>query len=124
MTKLSACSLLFRDKKILAVSRKENHNDFGLIGGKVEENETPEQAVLRETEEETGLQLANLKEVFSAPCNGSICTTFMADYHGEIKTDEVHIVRWVGWEDLFAGTFGDYNKQLFEHLLKQGLIVG
>jgi 8-oxo-dGTP pyrophosphatase MutT (NUDIX family) len=122
MTKLSACSLLIKDGKILAVSRKDNHNDFGLIGGKVEENETPEQAVLRETTEETGLHLTNLKEVFSAPCNGSVCTTFMAEYNGEIKTDEYHIVRWVEWEDLFAGTFGDYNRQLFNCLQKNNLI--
>ena len=122
MAKLSVCSLLIKADKILAVSRKENHNDFGLIGGKVEKNETPEQAVIRETTEETGLQLTNIKKIFSAPCDGSICTTFLADYIGEIKTDEYHVVKWVKWEDLFAGSFGEYNKLLFNHLLTNHLI--
>jgi len=122
MNKISVCSLLIKDKKILGVSRKDNHSDFGLIGGKVEDNETVEQAVIRETEEETGLQLEDLEKVFEAPCKGSLCITFMASYSGNIKTDEVHVVKWVTWEDLFSGSFGEYNKLLHNHLLLNKLI--
>ena len=43
--------------EVLAVSRKEDHNDFGLVGGKVDEGETPIQAILRETLEEREIEV-------------------------------------------------------------------
>ena len=39
-TKKAVCGLLFHNNKILSVSRKDNHNDFGLFGGKLENDET------------------------------------------------------------------------------------
>jgi 8-oxo-dGTP diphosphatase len=44
-------------KLILAVSRKDDPNAFGLPGGKVEHGETEEQAARRELLEETGVEL-------------------------------------------------------------------
>ena len=43
-----------RNYKILAVSRKNNHSDFNLFGGKLENGETWEEALIRECYEETG----------------------------------------------------------------------
>jgi mutator protein MutT len=50
-------------------NHKSEGNKWGIPGGKVEKNETPLQAVIRETKEETGLDISNyfietLKPVF------------------------------------------------------------
>lgn len=50
-----ALAVIKKDGKILSISRKDNHKDFGLIGGKVDEGETFIQAVIREVKEEVGL---------------------------------------------------------------------
>jgi mutator protein MutT len=40
-----------------------NKNKYGFPGGKLEEGETPEQAVVRETEEELGVMPTNVKYI-------------------------------------------------------------
>ena len=61
--------LLNEDNEVLAVSRKDDHNDFGLIGGKVDEEDyypsdecdsTNIRAAIREVKEETGLDIKGL----------------------------------------------------------------
>lgn len=50
------------DGQILLLHRQNNKsqgNKWGLPGGKVEKNETPVQAVIRETKEETGTDLSS-----------------------------------------------------------------
>lgn len=49
----SVAALLFRGKQILAVSRKTNHEDFGLPGGKIDFGESPVEALVRELRELT-----------------------------------------------------------------------
>ena len=41
----------------LSVSRKDDPNKIGFIGGKIDDGEEPEQALLREVLEETGLHV-------------------------------------------------------------------
>ena len=48
--------------QILLLHRQNNEsqgNKWGIPGGKVEKNETPLQAVIRETKEETGIDISN-----------------------------------------------------------------
>lgn len=50
--------------QILLLHRQNNKsqgNKWGVPGGKVEKNETPLQAVIRETKEETGVDISNQK---------------------------------------------------------------
>ena len=55
---------LFNDKgEVLMVSRKDDLNSFGLPGGKLDDNETLEEGIIRETLEETGLEIFNLYEI-------------------------------------------------------------
>src|SRR5260221_13705829 len=60
--KISATALIFRDGKVLAVSRKDNPNDFGFPGGKSEENEMTTETSIRELIEETGLYPTSLSD--------------------------------------------------------------
>ena len=57
--KSAVCVLITdKDKNILSVSRKDNHNDWGLPGGKLEDNESFLDAAIRETLEETGYSIS------------------------------------------------------------------
>lgn len=107
---------------ILGVSRKYDHNDMGLPGGKCEDNETFEECIKREVLEETGLTVTTCKEIFERSViyknQEVIGKTFLCEVEGEIHTDEPHIVKWVTWDDLFRGSFGEYNIALFNHLYK------
>ena len=113
-----AVCLLVRNKsgEILAVSRKNNPNDFGLPGGKVDPGETPVGAAAREMMEETGLTAKNLKLVFTRFEGDKKVSTYSADIEGKISTSEAGVVKWVQPEILLAGSFGVYNKALFDSL--------
>ena len=114
--------LINPDGFVLGVSRKDNHNDFGLIGGKKEDiDETPEDTAIRETKEETGLRISNLRLIFAIHKDGYMGYTYLADYEGEINHNEPHVVAWVPFERLVMGSFGKYNKLVAESLNDMGV---
>ena len=108
---------------ILGVSRKDDHNDFGLIGGKMDpqDNNDPIMTAIRETREETGLEIGNLRLVFAIHKEGFMGYTYLADYTGEINHNEPHVVKWVPMERLVMGSFGKYNKMVSESLNDMGI---
>ena len=120
--KEAVCILIYNlEHKILGVSRKDNPNDFGLPGGKVDHGETREEAAVREAKEEAGLDIFNLSPVFTREARGDdtySATTFEAEYDPaqEIGSEEAGVVAWVDWETLFNGSFGQYNRKLYEEL--------
>lgn len=63
------CIVFNEENKLLLVKRSENDNWMGgkyaLIGGGVEENEIPEECIIREAKEETNLTLKKPKLVYS-----------------------------------------------------------
>jgi len=115
--------LINEDGLVLGVSRKTDHNDFGLIGGKMdpEDDGDPIKTAIRETKEETGLNIFNLRLVFSIHKGGFMGYTYLADFDGEISHDEPHIVKWVPFETLVNGSFGKYNKLVSESLDDMGI---
>lgn len=108
---------------VLGVSRKDNHQDFGLCGGKMEEidNGDPQMTAIRETFEETGLKISNLRLIFAMHKDGYMGYTYLADYEGEINHNEPHVVKWVPFEVLIKGSFGKYNKLVAESLKDMGV---
>lgn len=117
--------VLLNKGQVLGVSRKTNHNDFGLIGGSLESyDKTPEEGAIRETFEETGLIISNLKLIFAKVSrDGRIGYTYLADYSGEINFDfekEPHIVKWTSFSELIKGSFGYWNLQVYQCLLNLG----
>lgn len=106
----------------LGVSRKDNANDFGLPGGKVEPNESLEQAAKRELKEETGFNAHRLRLIFTEVCYGKdgqhyethtfICEAFT----GAMQSNEAGVVKWVTRQELLDGSFGLYNKKLFDSI--------
>jgi ADP-ribose pyrophosphatase YjhB (NUDIX family) len=108
---------------VLGVSRKDNHEDFGLPGGKMEsiDNGEPKFTAIREAFEETGLQISNLRLVFAMHKDGYMGHCYLADYKGEINHNEPHVVKWVPFETLINGSFGKYNEMVCESLNNMGV---
>lgn len=106
-------ALIYRGDKILAVSRKNDPNDFGLIGGSIEEGEERVDALRREIKEETNLDLLKEKHIFTRTDNDFICYTYLCEVEGDVKTTETGVVKEVSWSELFKGSFGEYNRNLF-----------
>ena len=119
--KYAAMALVFKNGKILSVSRKNDHSDMGLPGGKLDPGETFEAAAIRETEEETGLRVKVICHVFDRVDDGFLGKTFfcvLEDSGAEFVINESGRVDWVDWYDVFNGSFGEYNRNLYSHLLK------
>lgn len=108
---------------ILGVSRKDDHNDFGLIGGKMDpqDDNDPINTAIREAREETGLEIYNLRLVFAIHKEGFMGYTYLADYKGEINHNEPHVVKWVPMERLVLGSFGKYNQMVSDSLKDMGV---
>jgi 8-oxo-dGTP pyrophosphatase MutT (NUDIX family) len=110
--------LINEDGLILGVSRKHDHNDFGLPGGKQdpEDNGDPMVTAIRECKEETGLDVTDLKLVFAIHKGGNMGFTYLAKYSGKIEHNEPHVVKWVPFQSLVRGSFGRYNQLVAESL--------
>ena len=119
--KLAACALIYKDVilegKVLGVSRKTDPNDFGLPGGKVDEGETLYDAMVREVKEETGLTVLKAKPLFFREDTDFVAVVFLVEeYFGEISTEEAGAVKWIDFEILKKGSFGDYNTMLEQQI--------
>lgn len=121
---ITACVVLInKEGLVLGVSRKDDHTSMGLPGGKMEEIDKydPMTTAIRETKEETGLDISNLRLVFAIHKNGNMGHTYLADYEGEINHDEPHVVKWVPFQLLINGSFGRYNQMVSESLDSMGI---
>ena len=117
-TKRAVCGLLFHNNKILSVSRKDNHNDFGLFCGKLENDETLEEALIREAYEETGYSVNIIPIYCEAMCDDTLVRTYVCiatDYSLEYPERDLAVVKYLSPSELTEGAFGDYNKALFKH---------
>ena len=112
----------------LVVSRKDDLNDFGLPGGKVDPGESLEQAAIRELYEETGheVDMSTLSLIFTAPPIGDgkyfDHVFLVSEYYNVDQVNEAGVVKTLSSEDLMEGkTFGEYNKRLFAYVEQHNL---
>lgn len=83
-----------KDEVLLAKNAHNKSNIYGLIAGFVEVGETLEEAVQRETLEEVGVKLKNIRYMSSQPWPfpSNLMVAFHAEYEsGEIKLQEEEI---------------------------------
>lgn len=118
MKTCSTVVLINENGLILGVSRKDDHNDINFCGGKSEpiDDNDPINTAIRETKEETGLDIFNLRLIFATNYQGAMNYTYLADYNGEINHNEPHVVKFVDSTTIKNGRFGDYNELVFKSL--------
>lgn len=104
--------------KVLSVTRKDNVNDYGLPGGKVEESESLQEALIRECKEETGLDIVSIdnNSCFVEMCEEYMCYTYKVEVAGSISTNESGKVEWVEPHVITSGSYGEYNLNVLKHL--------
>lgn len=121
---LAVCGILIENGKVLTVSRKDDHTQLGLPGGKVDSGEIPEQAILRECFEETGMRVKinslysfadNIGE-FYVICYPLIREEFEIEETAEEETGIVEFVEIKKLLDSKSSPFADYNRKAFVHL--------
>lgn len=94
--------LLHRVKK----ENDENRDKWVGIGGKFEEGESPEDCLLREVREETGLTLdawryRGIVTFVSDKWGTEYMHLFTADaFHGEVRDCDEGVLEWLPWERL------------------------
>lgn len=117
-----------KDGRLLAVTRRKSSTQWGLPGGKVDDGESSLTAVVRECEEECGVQLAaaDLVPLYAGKCGGEGDTSYWVTtflYDGPpVCPDEVRAVTedfaagWVPWESLTdpaTSPFAAYNQEVY-----------
>lgn len=71
-------AIIIRDDKLLVMKRnKFGRHYYTLIGGGIDFNETPEQSLVREVKEETGLDITKYKQVFTEEAGEPYGTQFI-----------------------------------------------
>jgi len=118
----AVCVLIINtnNKDFLAVSLKEDHTDFNLPGGKVEMNESFEEAAIREVKEETGLNVFSLNFLYKdTDTDYEVITFYTKEYQGFIYTPENHIVKWLPLYDLTKSKkWPEYNSMIYNKFLE------
>lgn len=110
----AAVVIIERDGQVLAVSRRDNHADLGLPGGKIEPGESPITAACREAAEELGATVCNPMLASIADVGGIAVFIYRAELIGalvEHVNSEGARVCWTYPQKICQGSFGKFNKK-------------
>ncbi len=100
--------ILDQDDKVLILRRAPGNywgaGQWAYPGGKIEANETTEQAAIRETKEETTLTVNNLKEI-KLGLDNPVVAFYTRGYSGDVKIDFEH----TDWAWTHMGEIKNYD---------------
>ena len=126
--KMTTLCYIEKEGKYLMLHRVKKHHDINAgkwigVGGHVENGETPEECLLREVKEETGLvltayRLRGLVTFLSDACEPELMCVFTADaFDGElIECDEGELA-WVEKSDVLGLPTWEGDRVFLERLL-------
>ena len=126
--KMTTLCYIEKEGKYLMLHRVKKHHDINAgkwigVGGHVENGDTPEECLLREVKEETGLvltayRLRGLVTFLSDVCEPELMCVFTADaFDGEmIECDEGELA-WVEKSDVLALPTWEGDRVFLERLL-------
>ena len=126
--KMTTLCYIEQEGKYLKLHRVKKHHDINAgkwigVGGHVENGETPEECLLREVKEETGLvltayRLRGLVTFLSDACEPELMCVFTADaFDGEmIECDEGELA-WVEKSEVLALPTWEGDRVFLERLL-------
>lgn len=117
--KHAVMACFFKDQKLFCISRKNQPDKIGLIGGKVDAGETLEIALQREVFEESGLTIKVGTSLHEEMVGPYLVTTFMVDYPADqIPTPEAgSSLSWLSPEDFVNNSeFPEYNLNVLKKL--------
>ena len=126
--KMTTLCYIEQEGKYLMLHRVKKHHDINAgkwigVGGHVENGETPEECLLREVKEETGLvltayRLRGLVTFLSDACEPELMCIFTADaFDGEmIECDEGELA-WVEKSEVLALPTWEGDRVFLERLL-------
>ena len=109
----STLCYITRGDEVLMLHRVKKKNDINKdkwigIGGKFEKDESPDECLLREAKEETGLtlnswQCRGVVTFLNTQCEGEYMYLFTADsYEGRLKECDEGDLQWVSREFLYS----------------------
>ncbi len=107
----SVGAIIQRDRKYLLIDRVKPPFGFAGVAGHVDEGETPEEALQREVEEESGLVVQEYRLLYEEEIEKNICSKgtevhywylYECIVEGEIKhnTKETKSIRWYTKEEI------------------------
>ena len=117
-----ACVFIITNEKneVLATARRNDHSQVGLVGGKRDPGESAIHCALRETMEETGVEVTRSVVLYqTVDDTGNLVQLFYAqEWKNEPRQMETDIpVRWVSWETLMNpdhSPWAVFNRKAYE----------
>ena len=125
MDLLGAVMVILNDKdEVLLLKRSPTANwqpnNWGFPGGKIEPGEAPLDAAVRETKEETGLDVSDTKEI-KVKLDKPLAAYYTRDYSGVVKIDFEHSDwAWVSQDDFRNYPLVPQALEMYEWVLKNG----
>ena len=126
--KLATLCYVFNKNKVLMINRNKRKNDMHLgkwngLGGKFEPGETPEECVIREVYEESGLLIKNpeLKGFLTFPAfddeeDWYVFVFVAKEFSGKLKESNEGELEWIEWEKIFSLPLWEGDKYFLEWL--------
>lgn len=115
-----AMTLIKFGDHFLGVSRKDDHTDIGMPGGKSDPGESYADCAIRETMEETGYTVRLLDvPPYIAEGHNRTCVTFLAQIvptaRRALDKSETALVGMFPKQAFIDGFSGEYNIHMFKH---------
>lgn len=115
-----ALALIVRGDEVLVQRRASDADHLPDVwefpGGKIEANETPEQAAIREAREETGLEIEIMRALAPIEWDYPERIVVLHPFEARVVSGEVVGAKWILKRELKADDFPGANRNLIEML--------